>query len=138
MYAREKIFTMSIIAALFQRGIKTLRFNDDWYLHAIENMQHYFHNHRNDYGSLSSELSILFIKDSNGEYSQFNKAVENLNAGLLIFDNPFYVCAHIKEDTDAEAILRENNDDIPLEIVNGFVDAFCKGLPSLEELNAVY
>ena len=128
MYPREKVFIMSFIAALSKKGHKTIYFNQDWFGHGIENMQQYFQENRENFGSLSSELAMLFLKNSNGEYAQFNKAVENLNAGLLTFDNPFYISAHIKEDTDADAILHENSDDIPIAIIEGFANAFCEHL----------
>ena len=128
MYHREKVFILSFIASLYKKGHRTLHFNQDWFINGIENMQQYFQENRDSYGSLSSELAMLFLKNSNGEYAQFFKAVENQNAGLLTFDNPFYISAHIKEDTDAEAILLENSDDIPIDLIEGFTDAFCEHL----------
>ncbi len=128
MYTREKLFIMSFVAFLYKKGIKTLYFNNNFYLQGIENMQQYFQENRETIGEFSNDIAMLFLKNSNGEYAQFNSAIENLNAGLLTFDNPYYICAHIKEDTDAEMILTENNDDMPSNIIEGFVNAFCNAI----------
>ena len=131
MYTSSKLFTMSIIAALSKRGIKTIRFDNDSFNDAVESMQHYFLNNRDDFGLLSCELSTLFIRDSSGNFSRFHKALEHFNeghTGLLAFDNPYYVSAHIEASIDADAILQANSRVIPINMVNGFTDAYINGL----------
>lgn len=126
MYFSEKAFIMSFIACLARKGKTTIMLNDTDYYKGLENMRQYFQVNRENMGSVSNELAMLFLKNSNGKYCEFDTAIENLNAGLLSFDNPYYITAHIKVDiSDAQDILEENKEYISVELIEGFATAFC-------------
>jgi hypothetical protein len=125
MYFSEKAFIMSFIARLSQEGVETIMLNDAKYYCGIEKMHQYFQENRERIGNYADELAMLFLKDSSGEYRQFDTAIENLNAGMLSFDNPYYVMAHIKvSDSDAEEVLKENSEYISKPHIHELVNAF--------------
>lgn len=129
MYSSEKAFMMSFIACLSQRDIKTIKLNDYQYAKGVESMCQYFRENRERLGGFSSELAMLFLKNSNGEYRQFTTAIHGLNADMLSFDNPFYFNANITIDrNDAGEILEENSEYISIEHIDGFVTAFCESI----------
>jgi hypothetical protein len=125
VYPSEKAFIMSFVACLSKKGKKTISLASREYYKGIENMQLYFFENRRNIGSFADEIAMLFLKNSNGEYRQFNIAIESLNAGMLSFDNPYYISAHVEiDDNEAEQVLEVNSKYIPIKYVNGFVDAF--------------
>ena len=124
MYYSERAFIMSFIACLSQKGVSTIKLDENYY-RGLENMHRYFQENRESIGAFSNELAMLFLKNSNGDYRQFDTAIEGLNGGLLSFDNPFYAVAHLKETIEASKILNEYDKYISVEHVRGFADAFC-------------
>lgn len=130
MYPSEKAFIMSFIASLAKKGENAIVLNDPNYNIGLENMHQYFQENRDNMGKYANELAMLFLKNSDGEYRQFNNAIENLNAGMLSFDNPFYISAHIQIDNNgADEILEENQEYISLEYIDGLATAFRGALP---------
>ncbi|MCL1862353.1 MAG: hypothetical protein FWF78_02170 [Defluviitaleaceae bacterium] len=118
---------MSFVAGLSHRDIPEIKLSDDQYAKGVEGMFQYFRDNRERLGECASELAMLFLKNSNGEYRQFTKAIQGLNADMLSFDNPYYIKASIMFDkSEALEILDENSEYISTEHIDGFVDAFCE------------
>jgi hypothetical protein len=125
VYPSEKAFIMSFVACLSKKGTKTFSLTSKDYYNGIENMQLYFHENRRNLGTFADEFAMLFLKNSNGEYRQFNIAIESLNAGMLSFDNPYYIAAHVEiDEEEAEKVMETYSNYIPIQYIDGFVDAF--------------
>lgn len=129
MYSSEKIFIMKFLAGLKKLGVSEIPYDNVEFYSGAENMQQYFHAHRDILGNHVNELAMLFLKKPmGGTFFEFRESIARQNGILMSFENPYYVSGTIKLDEDgADFILSQDNLDVSNEQILGFSAAFCDG-----------
>lgn len=123
------LFVKQFLAVLFHDQVTTIPINNDEFKNGIQNMAEYFENHVGQFGPYVDKLDILFLKYSTrGNYEQFSKVIESFNGRVVSLENPHYVKANIKLETDyAEELLQNNELGIDTRYFKELVNCFREG-----------
>ncbi len=129
LYNSEIRFVDEFLANLKIKGIDSIPFDNEDFYNGIDSMALYFKNKRNELGSISNELSLLFIKNPfENVYKRFRDAISQENGSYLSFINPEYVTGVLDLTyEDAEYIIAKNRSGIPGAFISTCADRFCSG-----------
>jgi len=129
LYNSEIRFVDELIANLKLKGINTIPFDNEDFYNGIANIELYFHSKRNELGSVSNEISLLFIKNPfENIYKRFKDAILLENGSYLSFINPDYAaCVLDLTDEDAEYIINKNRSGVSPIFVSTCAEKFCLG-----------
>lgn len=129
-YSSEESFIDKFIACLKKAKVSEIPFDNNAFFNGVEKMSQYFESKRGEFSEVvSDEISLLFVKNPfEKNYSRFRNAISEQNGWYMSFENPEYTKGIIRiSDADADIILNEDDLNIPVNILNGFADEFCKG-----------
>lgn len=123
------LFVKQFLAVLFHDQVTTIPINNDAFKQGVQNMSEYFENHVERFGPYVKKLDILFLKYSTkGNYEQFSKLIESFNGRVVSLENPYYVKANIKLESDyADELLRNNELGIDTSCFYELANCFRKG-----------
>lgn len=123
------LFVKQFLANLFVEEIQTIPINNDRFNNGIERMAEYFSDNRGSFGPYVEKIDQLFWQYSTkGDYSEFEKIIENFNGRILSLENPYYVKANIKFQDGYDKILIDDNQlEIERGVYQDLVDCFCEG-----------
>lgn len=129
LYNSEEAFIDKFLACLKKLDITSIPFDNAPFYNGVEQMRQCFQVNRDNIGTISNELSMLFIKNPlEGNYARFRDAISEQNGWYISFENPEYVNGSIKiSNADADNILNERDLNIPLNYLFDFAKAFCDG-----------
>ena len=129
LYRSEVSFIDEFIANLKIQGVKQIPFDNNEFFAGVEFMASFFYNNRYKLGSVSDELSMLFLKNPlENVYQRFRDALSAENGSFLSFVNPEYRVSILElSEDDAHYIIKKNRSGIPGEFVKQCADEFCKG-----------
>lgn len=128
-YISEENFIDKFIASLKLLDVSSIPFDNSDFYNGVESMKHFFQDNRQSFGELSSEISMLFIKNPyEGVYSRFRDAISQQNGWYISFENPEYVNGIIKiTKDDAKRIIEDHNLEVPQFCLCDITKAFCDG-----------
>ena len=128
-YISEENFIDKFIASLKLLDVSSIPFDNNDFYNGIESMKRFFQDNRQSFGELSSEISMLFIKNPyEGVYSRFRDAISQQNGWYISFENPEYVNGLIKiTKDDAKRIIEDHNFEVPEFCLYNITKAFCDG-----------
>lgn len=123
------LFVKQFLAVLFHDQVTTIPINNDAFKQGIQNMSEYFIHHVKQFGPYVNKLEILFLKYSTkGNYEQFSKVIESFNGRVVSLENPYYVKANIKLESDyADELLQNTELGIEKECFFELANCFREG-----------
>ena len=129
MYNSEELFVDKFIACLKKMGVARIPFDNEDFYNGVQSMRQYFNDHRANMGEYQNELAMLFIKKPMEDiYPEFKNVLSKQNGWYISFENPGYVVATIKLNSNGAAYILDQNDlDIPWEYLFGIVQSFLAG-----------
>ena len=127
LYQTEEFFIEKFIAGLALRNVNQFPYDVKDFYEGIENMKHYFDDHKSDFGVSSREIELLFIKDPyQGVYSRFREAISERNGELVSFENPRYIKCFVSLDKeDAQYLYDDDSLEIDENAFSELLDQFC-------------
>ena len=95
------LFVKQFLAALCEKEIRTIPINDANFKNGIQNMADYYHANQDSFGPYAKQLDMLFLKyTTRGDFNQFSRIIESFNGRIVSLENPHYIKANLKLESD--------------------------------------
>lgn len=129
LFNSEVAFISEVIANLKKHGVTRIPFDNKDFYNGVDRMASYFQKYSSSLGDVSSEISMLFIRNPfEHVYNRFRTAISLENGRYLSFVNPDYIEGVLSlSNEDATYILKKNRSGISNEFVEQCASEFCSG-----------
>lgn len=123
------LFVKQFLATLCEQEIRTIPINNCEFKAGVQEMANYYNDNIDKFGVYADGLRLLFLKyTTRGEFTQFSRIIESFNGRIVSLENPHYVKANLKLESEYVQDLVENDElGIAHEQYQNLVKSFCEG-----------